>query len=263
MPPLLDRPQRTPLCRTTPRGARACVRTGREEGARPQAADSARGRARCLPIGRRGRAGWSLKSTDPITGLPETDCGFGYYKEVLGNADCSGLPLGWCRDTLFPTSSGPQPVRLAPVAIDCGTPLPWRNTFCSAPLPGTDIAGLATEHDFMQFFWSIYSKGARVDIGDIFKVVLSACNGEACLSTDTTDPNNPCFKCAQGITNDLPLFWAAGPTVGGRGGGGLQGGAEEYFTAVLGEGSAEFANFEASGETHGITPESLPPPPSP
>ena len=231
------------------------MRTGREEGARPQAADSARGRARCLPIGRRGRAGWSLKSTDPITGLPETDCGFGYYKEVLGDADCSSLPPGSCRDTLFPTGMGPQPVRLVPVAIDCGTPLPWRNTFCPAALPDADIAQLATEHDFMQFFWSIYSKGARVDIDDIFNVVLSACNGRVCPSSD---PNSPCNQCAIGTAFSAPLGWAQGPNVGVNGLG-LRGGAEVYF----GAGSAAFEDFEASGETHGITPSSLPLPPPP
>ena len=150
---------------------------------------------------------------------------------------------------------GPQPVRLVPVAIDCGTPLPWRNTFCPAALPDADIAQLATEHDFMQFFWSIYSKGARVDIDDIFNVVLSACNGRVCPSSD---PNSPCNQCAIGTAFSAPLGWAQGPNVGVNGLG-LRGGAEVYF----GAGSAAFEDFEASGETHGIPPSSLPLPPPP
>jgi hypothetical protein len=143
---------------------------------------------------------------NPFTGLPEQSCTFSYYKEVLG-ADELGLvdcdaQEGLCRsvETRELVGDPPMPLQrnaaLPPVAFDCGTPFAWRDTFC----PGDTTDALATEHDFLQFFWSIYTRGQRLTMDQIYRIFRSSCSESACTQANLS-------FC--GVCNLEQLRWAA------------------------------------------------------
>lgn len=176
--------------------------------------------------------------THPVTGVPEEDCTFSYYKEVL-SPELMGLSCGTdvaCtttprRDITTGTKAYP------PMGVDCGTAFNWRDQECGNQ--GV-LATYATELDFLQFFWAVHAQGApteRMTMDDIYSTLRAACTGSwsACGGEELR------WESVAGV--------AAGAVRS------LDDGAEAHL-----EGNApqKLVRFRALAASHGVTPPQSP-----
>jgi hypothetical protein len=109
---------------------------------------------------------------------PEVDaCTFVYYKSVRDEAGQRRVP---------------------PYPISCSAADKWRNRRCADTSTQVVDPELATERDWLQFFWAWHTTSLHNDIGELYEVVRAA--GRCSLD------NNSRVDCRHAETG-FPMYW--------------------------------------------------------